>query len=427
MLQSADPELSPASDGAQDSLRHEVEQILAQRLERSSLRKSRTSPDPAPVAPAPSSLRREKTQPDTPTDPAMEPTPDLASFEQDFAEELAREQFDPLPFTEAPHDEEPPVPHDRRRGDRRQAERRNIEFMRTELAWSTSPEDEDKPGLFAGSRLKPSRMVLLVVASMSAAIAAALFLTAPPKTTPAPPPELAAPVVATTLPVATTRVLVATEAVAAGQSLDETSLGWRDMADTDLLPGYVTAETDPDAEMARFANAVARYPLFPGDPIRADKLLSQVQQSLASTLEPGMRGVSVKVDAGAAAGGFIKPDDYVDVVLSTEIGGQRVTRTVLSNVRVLSINAKLGPATTGEAEDDAALGDVFTGLAMATLELDPRAAEVLVRAATSGELTLTLCPPVDVAEKALTAHNGANQSIRLTSTFWKDGYSPGLK
>ena len=80
--------------------------------------------------------------------------------------------------------------------------------------------------------------------------------------------------------------------------------------------------------------SIARYPLFPGDPIRMDKLLSQAQQSLASTLQPGMRGISVMVSAGAAAGGFIKPDDHVDVVLATDADGQRVTRTVLQDVRV---------------------------------------------------------------------------------------------
>ena len=173
--------------------------------------------------------------------------------------------------------------------------------------------------------------------------------------------------------------------------------------------------------------SVARYPFFPGDPIRTDKLLNQPQHSLATSLAPGMRGVSVVITPDSAAGGFIRPDDYVDVVLVTDSGGIKITRTILENVRVIALNAKLGPSLTGEVnEDPTDATKVFEGPARATLELGPKASEVLVRSAANGPLTLTLRPQDENGPAAEDPQHGANQAIRLTSRFWTDTYSPAL-
>ena len=95
---------------------------------------------------------------------------------------------------------------------------------------------------------------------------------------------------------------------------------------------------------------------------------------------------------------------------------------------MLAINSSLGPQTTGEAPEDASeIGAVFEGMALATLELDPNAAEVLVRASAVGSLTLTLRPYSATLEPETDDRAGANQTIRLTSRFWKDSYSPGMQ
>ena len=103
----------------------------------------------------------------------------------------------------------------------------------------------------------------------------------------------------------------------------------------------------------------------------------------------------------------------------------KVANTVLRNVRVIAINSRLGPDTTGEvSEDPTEATQTFEGPVRATLELDPRAAEVLVRAAASGPLTLTLRSDQDVTPGASDARRGANQAIRLTSPFWTSDYTP---
>ncbi len=429
MQQNADAEPTQNGDEAQDSFRQEIQQIIAQRLERSNLKKTRpetasidtpTADEPALIRNMP--IRDGETVRTAPPNPEPHAETDATPLEQAFADDLALERFKPALPEDRPQPTEPSQRFvERRRGERRQGDRRNMEFLRTELQWSSSPESKKRSLFSGGAGFKPSRIMLLAVAALSAAVAVGLVLIG--STPPAPEPE---PVVVP-VSVPTTRVLVATASVGAGQRLTRASLGWQEMPDADLLPGFISAESKPDA-ITSFAQSVARFPLFPGDPIRADKLLTKAQQSLSGALDSGMRGVSVMVTADAAAGGFIKPDDFVDVVLVNDANGQRMTRTVLRNVRVLAINAELGPATTGEANEDLAkIGEVFKGQALATLELNPTAVEVLVRAAASGRLTLVLRPLDDSAEVGSEQRDSTDQSIRLTSAFWTDGYSPGLR
>ncbi|MBU1175703.1 MAG: hypothetical protein KKH72_09910, partial [Alphaproteobacteria bacterium] len=69
---------------------------------------------------------------------------------------------------------------------------------------------------------------------------------------------------------------------------------------------------------------------------------------------------------------------------------------------------------------------VFEGAARATLELDEKAAEVLVGAASAGSLTLTLRATSGFGQAGTEGRSGADQAIRLTSRFWTDNYSPAL-
>ena len=300
-----------------------------------------------------------------------------------------------------------------------------MEFLRTELQWSTSDEEEEKRGLKnILSGFKKSRLVLLGVAVLSAAIAALLAVTATP---PPPAPQPVAPVIAEPVKLPTARILVAASTIGAGERLDADTIAWHEMPLDDVLPEYVVEKANPEAiETAN--ESIARYPFFPGDPIRTDKLLNQPQRSLATSLTPGMRGVSVVITPESAAGGFIKPDDYVDVVLVTNSGSRKTTRTILENVRIIALNTKLGPSLTGEAnEDPTDATKVFEGPVRATLELDPRTSEVLVQAAANGALTLTLRPDQDASAEHADPQHGANQAIRLTSPFWTDAYSPAMQ
>jgi len=118
-------------------------------------------------------------------------------------------------------------------------------------------------------------------------------------------------------------------------------------------------------------------------------------------LDKGMRGVSISVAAESASGGFIVPNDHVDVIL-TQNGpsNQQTSSTLLSNVRVLAINTRLGETGKTGADDEndpnaSPKSQVFPGTAIATLELDPAQAETIVNASAAGRLSLALRSIVD--------------------------------
>jgi len=90
----------------------------------------------------------------------------------------------------------------------------------------------------------------------------------------------------------------------------------------------------------------------------------------------------VKVSVESASGGFIMPNDRVDVLLTRRIKNQTFTNTVLENVRVLAIDQKY----VADQNDSPAVRKLRT----ATLEVTPEQARVLTRVQSIGELSLAL-------------------------------------
>jgi pilus assembly protein CpaB len=219
-------------------------------------------------------------------------------------------------------------------------------------------------------------------------------------------------------------VLVAKQAIGVGQRLSDATIGWQDWPEKSVLSQYVTQAASPDA-MKDMAGSIARFEIFPGEPIRQEKLVRADQGYLSAVLDSGMRGVSVAVDPEAASGGFVVPNDRVDVVLTrpSPTTGIQESTTVLRNVKVLAIDARLGETgATGAPTDPANPADpkaqVFAARALATLELDSAGAEVVINAANAGKLSLVLRSITDATQATSTSETAANEAIRMTSPFW---------
>jgi pilus assembly protein CpaB len=203
------------------------------------------------------------------------------------------------------------------------------------------------------------------------------------------------------------QVLIAKTDIGIGERLGATNLEWQDWPQTMVQPGYITSSSTPRA-IDDMHNTVARFELFKGEPILQAKLVHSDQGYLSAVLDKGMRGVSISVAAEAASGGFIVPNDHVDVILTRQApGGQQTSETLLANVRVLAINTRLGETgKTGGPDDSSAppegadgpKSQVFSGGAIATLELDPVQAETVINATTLGKLSLALRSIVDFAQ-----------------------------
>ena len=294
----------------------------------------------------------------------------------------------------------------------------SLAALRAEFRRKHVVEEEQAGGLslpsFGG--LKPSRIILVAVALIAGGLAAWLALGRQPEPAPAPIVEQAAPAPAPVAP--TLDVLVAKATIPVGTRLSADQLEWQKWPEDTVRAEYLTSASMPNA-MTDLTGAVARSELLAGEPIRSEKLGQAGAGYLSAILEPGKRAVAVPINPRSASGGFVMPNDRVDVVLTTG----PVSRTILENVRVLAINARLG-ATDAEAATASPEEGMVTGDALATLELDPSQAELLI-SASNGQLSLVLRPTADTTTPADAARRAVNQNIRLTSPFWLEAPQPG--
>ncbi len=320
-------------------------------------------------------------------------------------------------------------------GERQLAEKKGLDALRAEVQRTLVTSDGDVisgPGQVWRSLLRPSRLALLAVALIAGGIAA-YFATAANPEVPvemAPVPEVEQPAAepAPPPPVPTTQILVATRALAMGTRITPATVEWKNWPADAMRDDYITSEGKP-AAIDEMAGSIVRFEFFPGEPIRTQKLASPGDGYLSAVLGPGEVGVSIPVQAEVAAGGFIQPNDHVDVLLTQDTAGRQVAQTVLSNVRVLAIGHRLGevgpaPAESSDDPDEATEAGTtpatFSEGVIATLALDSDQARIITSARNSGSLSLVLRSITDFAAPA-PADPGAlsaNQQIRLTSPFW---------
>jgi pilus assembly protein CpaB len=187
-------------------------------------------------------------------------------------------------------------------------------------------------------------------------------------------------------PVPLAEVLVAAVDLPAGTTLKPEDLRWQAWPADAVNPSFVRYAHSPTAP-ADMTGMVLRAPLLAGSPVLPDQVGNTASGFLSAALTPGFRAVAIPVSAERTAGGFILPNNRVDVLLAVScegsgegcVNGIKV-RTILQDVRVLAIDQ----AGAENAEAAAVVGKT------ATLELAPRDAETLVAAEAAGRLSLVL-------------------------------------
>jgi len=189
------------------------------------------------------------------------------------------------------------------------------------------------------------------------------------------------------------QVLVASEDLSTGTTLDG-QLRWQEWPVASLSPDFITKSIRPDA-ISELQGSVVRATVSQGEPIRPIKLLGPDQSFMSSILPSGKRAVATQIAADTSAGGFILPDDYVDVIMTSRPptrGGGYITETILENIRVLAIDQTI-------REDEQ--GRLVQVGQTATLELTPKQAEIITVAQQMADrLTLALRSVRDVDAKA---------------------------
>jgi pilus assembly protein CpaB len=233
--------------------------------------------------------------------------------------------------------------------------------------------------------MKPARIIVLFIAIAAGGIAALLA----GRSDQAPAPEPA--------PVAqleTAEVLVANAEIGMGNTVSAQDLRWQTWPAAAAGASFIRKNDRPDA-INQLAGSIARAPVSDGEPIREAKLIhANGSGYMAAILPTGMRAVSTDISPETGAGGFILPNDHVDVILTRRDrdaeqanGGieAHVSETILTNVRVLAIDQ------TVEEKN----GQRVVVGKTATLELSSQLAEKLALAHQLGSLSLALRSLVD--------------------------------
>jgi len=185
----------------------------------------------------------------------------------------------------------------------------------------------------------------------------------------------------------TVDVLVAKSDIGLGQSVSPENLQWQTWPAATASNNFIRRNERPEATK-EVSGSIARAPFLAGEPIREPKLVrANGSGFMAAILPSGMRAISTEISPETGAGGFILPNDRVDVILSKReknpdrSGPDAISsEIILTNVRVLAIDQ----APKEKDGQNAVVGKTVT------LELKPEQAETLARSRQSGTLALAL-------------------------------------
>ena len=190
--------------------------------------------------------------------------------------------------------------------------------------------------------------------------------------------------------IAMSEVLVAAANLTPGQKLLTEQVRWEKWPSSAVDSSFIT-HSEAGSEDNAVKGVVVRSPILANQPITKTAIVhADAAGFMAAMLSPGMRAVSIVVSAESGAGGFVLPNDRIDVIQTRKINDAAISRTVLSNVRVLAVDQTF----TQEKDTKTVIAKT------ATVEVTPEEAELLTSAQGAGQLSLALRPLGDNEEVA---------------------------
>jgi pilus assembly protein CpaB len=248
--------------------------------------------------------------------------------------------------------------------------------------------------------MNTARIVVLGIAVCAGGVAAYLAAGSDTKQQVVAPPQME-----------TVDVLVARADIPMGHTVAPDDMRWQSWPAASASSSFIRRSDRPEA-LAQAAGSIARAPFLAGEPIRDTKLVKGDGAGfMAAILPTGMRAVSTEISPETGAGGFILPNDKVDVILTKRDrvanrggGGEIInSETILVNIRVLAVDQTIG-------EKD---GQKVVVGKTATLELRPEQAEMLTRARQAGTLSLALRSLADAGQSSATPDDDKTNSMNV--------------
>ena len=198
--------------------------------------------------------------------------------------------------------------------------------------------------------------------------------------------------------VAMAGVMVAARTIETGELIDPSMLKRVEWPESIVPEGTLGVQDDLPAK------AYSRGLIIAGEPVNISKLdTSGATLTLAGSIKPGMRAVSIVVRSDTGVAGFVLPGDRVDVneFIPREgrgdsyargneemrISGDLIARPVLKNVSVLAVDQTFDPNLEGAMPSNTV-----------TLEVTPEGSLALGAASQRGALGLALIGRDEEAE-----------------------------
>jgi pilus assembly protein CpaB len=247
-------------------------------------------------------------------------------------------------------------------------------------------------------RMNRARIVVLTIAIGAGGIAAYLASGSDSR-----PPPTAEPVAQ----LQTVDVLVAKTDIGLGQTVTPNEMQWQTWPTASASNAFIRRSEHPNAT-TEFTGSIARSPFIAGEPIREPKLVKANGSGfMAAILPSGMRAISTEISAETGAGGFILPNDRVDVILTRREKNPDhnasadiiIPEIILSNIRVLAIDQ----APKEKDGQNSVVGKTVT------LEVKPEQTALLAAARQAGTLSLALRSLADVNQAEIIADDRSRQ------------------
>jgi len=187
--------------------------------------------------------------------------------------------------------------------------------------------------------------------------------------------------------VASMHVVVAAQALPMGTRLDRKHMRVVAWPARNPVPGAF-------ADVEKLVDRGVITPIAENEPITESRIASlEAGAGLPPVIPAGMRAISVRVNEVIGVAGFVVPGTRVDVLVTVrnaEKGDQPMTRTVVSNVQVLTAGTKFDQENAKDGKP--------IPTSVVTLNVLPEDAERIALASNEGKIMLALRNPLDAAQ-----------------------------
>lgn len=150
------------------------------------------------------------------------------------------------------------------------------------------------------------------------------------------------------------------------------------------IPSHWVSQDMLDVHQAhQLEGRVLLQDMVSGQPFSVAMLANPAPEELTSRLAPGRRALTLPVDFVNAISGLLKPGDFIDLFVTFEHEGKKMTSLIVSAVRVLATDQTL-------VQSSYELLDQHKKISSVTLDVSPIEAVKLVAARQDGVLTAVL-------------------------------------